>query len=122
MDAPITETWAREFVEHWFEIVRAAKDTTITAFNVTFDLWEREARRLIGAGASPAPTPTAGAADAWVDGWKRLMDSYAAAWQSAMRTDQPRVQTEFATRLLSEAMQVWWPLWHVSSERPAARS
>lgn len=122
MDASMMEPSAREFVEHWFEIARAAKDTTVIAFNLAFDLWEREARRLIGAGAPPAPTPSASAADTWLDGWKRLMDSYAAAWQSAMRSDQPRAQTELTTRLMNEALRVWWPLWQVPSERRAARS
>ncbi len=120
MDIQTPETWLHALVDPWFAVARATKDTTIIAFNMGFDLWERESRRLIGAGAPPATSPSATAADAWLDTWKRLMDSYVAAWRSPAWTDQARAQTELTRRLLNESLKVWSPLWQVPGERHTA--
>lgn len=122
MGAQMTGTSARALVDQWFALARATKDTMISAFDIGFDLWERESRRLIGAGAPPASTPSATAADAWLDGWKRLMESYAVAWRSAAWADQARAQTEFTARLLNESLKAWRPLWQGPAERHIAGS
>ncbi len=81
------ETAISAAVEQWISLARMGKDGVVAAITQSFDLWERECRRLMGAVplGSVASSPM-NPAEVWAEGWKTWTES----WQRALDTTARR--------------------------------
>ncbi|HEV8438704.1 MAG TPA: hypothetical protein VGT40_11460 [Methylomirabilota bacterium] len=104
----------RRMVEDWLGLARTSKDSFIAAVNQSFDLWERECRRAVGAphAAMGAATPGSNPMEAWLQNWRRSVEAFASAGQpGAVYGEAARRQAELVQQTLQEGMRAWQRLW-----------
>ncbi len=103
----------RRAVEQWLDLARANKDSFVTAVNQSFDIWERECRRLVGAPHLPgAPAFGANPMEVWLENWQRAVAAMTAgSVPGAPYRDLVRRQTELVQQALLDGISVWRRFW-----------
>ncbi len=104
----------RRMVDQWLGLARMSKESFVTALNQTFDLWERECRRLAGGPATSPLPPWTNPLEAWSENWRRSMETFLAASRPGdFWAEQARRQTEMVQQTLEEGLRAWQRLWQV---------
>jgi hypothetical protein len=113
------EAAASPAAEQWLRLARMTKDGVVLAIEQGFALWERECRRVLAGGATPAPIPSpVNPIEAWTESWRRAFDSL----NAAARPDDPwaasaRKQAETMQQMVQDGLAAWLRLW-----QPPART
>ena len=108
---------ARRMGEQWLRLARMTKDGAITAMDQTFEIWEREIRRMLDAGA-PRPTPPKNPMEAWTEAWQKTMQDLTSAAPGARWADEARRQVEQVQQTFQEGLRAWQRLWQPPERKP----
>jgi hypothetical protein len=116
---PPREAAASPAAEQWLRLARMTKDGVVLAIEQGFAMWERECRRALAGGATPAPVSSLpNPIELWADGWRKALDSL----NAAARPDDPwaaaaRKQAETMQQMVQDGLAAWLRLW-----QPPART
>jgi hypothetical protein len=106
----------RRLAEQWLGVARMMKDGTVSAIEQGFDLWEQQARQVLGAAAGASSVPSGIPAQAWAEHWKKSFDAMlpgGAPWSEALRK-----QTELLQKTMQESALAWQRLWPSPERKP----
>ena len=108
---------ARRMGEQWLRLARMTKDGAVTAMDQTFEIWEREIRRMLDAGAPP-PTPPKNPMEAWTAAWQKTMHDLTSSAPGARWADEARRQAEQVQQTFQEGLRAWQRLWQPPERKP----
>lgn len=94
-------------VENWLRVARMSKDGVVTALEQGFELWEREIRRMVAAGAGAAKAPK-NPMETWAENWRKATEAFTggAGW-----SEEARKHAETVQKTLAEGVRAWQRLW-----------
>lgn len=103
----------RRALEQWLGLARINKDSFVAAVNQSFDIWERECRRLLGAPHPPgALPPGANPMEVWLENWQRAVAAMTAGGvPGEAYRELVRRQTELVQQALLDGVGAWRRFW-----------
>jgi hypothetical protein len=99
-------------VENWLRFARMSKDGIITAIEQGFEAWEREARRIAGAGGTSKAS--ANPMDAWAENMRKATEAFMGGGTSSF-AEEARKQAESVQKSMTEGFRAWQRLWEPKS-------
>jgi hypothetical protein len=109
---------ARRLGEQWLRLARMTKDGAVTAMEQTFEIWEREVRRMLDAATPPEPAPPRNPMEAWTEAWTKGMRELASAAPGTRWAEEARRQTEQIQEAFQEGLRAWQRLWQAPERKP----
>jgi len=98
-------------VENVLRLARMSKDAMVTAIEQGFELWERQVRRVLSAGAETPSSrpPTAGSnpIEAWAENWRTAAQAFVGGGVN----EELRKQAEAAQNAFMDGIRAWQRLW-----------
>jgi len=109
----------RRMVEEWLELARTSKESFIAAVNQSFELWERECRRAVGAPHAPGTAmPGRNPMEAWLESWDRAIEAFrGAGGLGEVYREAVRRQAELVQQTLQEGVRAWQRLWQPTERK-----
>ena len=108
---------AKRMGEQWLRLARMTKDGAITAMEQTFEIWEREVRRMLDA-AAPASAPPKNPMEAWTQAWTKGMQELTNVAPGTRWADEARRQTEQLQQTFQDGVRAWQRLWQPPERKP----
>jgi hypothetical protein len=98
-------------VDNVVRLARMSKDAVVSAIEQGFELWERQVRRVLAAGAEPTSSrPDTGRSnpiEAWAENWRKATEAFVAGGGN----EEFRKQAEAVQNAFVEGIRAWQRLW-----------